>query len=188
MMRLVGKDFSAAVSSIPDDSQLADQTAIVVNSACLLNDIALIYSLDNAGRPVPARTLSLSSSCKSATLARPDATTLVVRPQGGFLPPRGFCEEEEALPAISMAYFLRDLDLLVRSDRNPMKLGETVELTAATIEVTALTEDNRPAEVTFRFRTPLEDPSLRWFQLDERRYVPFTLPAVGETVKVRRAF
>jgi hypothetical protein len=66
-----------------------------------------------------------------------------------------------------------------------MQLGETLELPAATVEVTGMTDDNRPAEATFRFRVPLEDKSLRWVRLTGRGYRRFVLPEIGETVEVR---
>jgi len=65
-----------------------------------------------------------------------------------------------------------------------MRLGEKVELAAATIEITALTPDGRPAEATFRFRVPLEDPSLRWFQCTRGDFEPFAPPAIGQTVRL----
>lgn len=188
LLRLVRNGFNDVVSTIPADPELEDQTAIFVNSACLLTDIALLYTLDYADRPVPGRVLSLSSSCKSVTVTRRDAGTIVVRPSGGYLPPPGFSPDDDRLPAVSPVYSLQYLDLLVRRADRPMALGETIELTVVTLEVTDLTEDNRPAEITFRFRVPLEDPSLRWFQLTRDGYVPFTPPAIGETVEVPRAF
>ncbi len=65
-----------------------------------------------------------------------------------------------------------------------MRLHETIDLTAVTIEITELTDDGRPAEATFRFRVPLEDPSLRWLFVKDFRYVPFIVPCIGETVEV----
>lgn len=49
-------------------------------------------------------------------------------------------------------------------------------------EVTAITDDGRPAEAVFHFAAALEDPSLRWLQWENGVYVPFVLPAVGETL------
>ena len=61
---------------------------------------------------------------------------------------------------------------------------ETIDLTAVTIEITELTDDGRPAEATFRFRVPLEDPSFRWLFVKDFRYVPFVVPGIGETLEV----
>ena len=63
-----------------------------------------------------------------------------------------------------------------------MRVGQRIELDGAVVEVTAVTADGRPAEATFTFPTPLEDPSLRWLQWDDGVYASFELPAVGESV------
>jgi hypothetical protein len=82
-------------------------------------------------------------------------------------------------------YLAWAVDQLFRSEQHPMSVGQRVELTGMTAEVTALTNDGRPAEATFTFGVPLEDPSLRWMQWHEGRFVPFPLPAIGETVELR---
>jgi hypothetical protein len=71
-----------------------------------------------------------------------------------------------------------------------MTPGQQVELTGMRAEVIALTADERPLEARMQFTVPLEDASLKWLQWDWERnaYVPFTLPAVGETVRVAGPF
>ena len=73
---------------------------------------------------------------------------------------------------------------VVRSEARTMRLDETIDLSAVTIEITELTDDGRPAEATLRFRVPLEDPSFRWLFVKDFRYVPFIVPGIGETVEV----
>jgi hypothetical protein len=183
-MPRLGEYFDHLADTLPHDASIENQTFVYVNSATLLADIAVLYSLDYRDHPLPARTLSLNAGCAAATIARLDDRTIAVRPFGGYLAPRGTPGDAACpLEAVSPAYFLRHMDLLVRGPERPMRRGETIDLSAVAIEVTELTEDGRPAEVTFRFRTPLEDPSLRWFRLTLGGYVPFQPPAVGETVR-----
>jgi hypothetical protein len=78
------------------------------------------------------------------------------------------------------------LDGLFRSQEHPFSAGDTVELTGMTVEVTKLTRDGRPAEAAFTFSVPLEDASLRWLQYRDGRFVPFSPPAVGDTVVLKR--
>ena len=66
---------------------------------------------------------------------------------------------------------------------DPLELGDRIELTDLTIEITAVA-DGRPAEVSFSFARPLEDPSLHWLQWKDGIYVPFDVPAIGETVEL----
>ncbi len=112
------------------------------------------------GLPVPAHTRVLSSHFPSPVVVyRPDPRTLVVRPPRGFL--------------------ATSADRVARSSDHPMSLGEQVELTGMTAEVTAFTDDGRLAEVSFRFAVPLEDRSLRWLTWTNGDFVPFVPPAVG---------
>ena len=73
-----------------------------------------------------------------------------------------------------------------RVDRNLLELNETIQLTAATVEITKLTPDSQPAEVRFRFPASLEGPSLCWLQVPRQGCRPLHPPTVGETVKVDR--
>ena len=65
---------------------------------------------------------------------------------------------------------------------NPIEASPRV--TSVRIEMTELMPDGRPAEATFRFRVPLEDSSLRWFQITDKGYEAFEPPAIGQTVEV----
>lgn len=68
-----------------------------------------------------------------------------------------------------------------------MAVGRPVPLSRMTIQVTAVTQDGRPAEATFRFAVPLEDPSLRWVVWQNGGFVPFNPPRVGQKVVVSGA-
>jgi hypothetical protein len=92
---------------------------------------------------------------------RPDERTLAVRPAYG--------------------YYAWVLDKLFRTEKHPFCVGDRVELTGMTAEITELTGDGRPAEAAFTFAVPLEDASLQWLQYEDGRFVPFSPPAVGET-------
>ena len=111
------------------------------------------------GLPVPAHTRVLTSHYPSPVVVdRPDRQTLVVRPPGG--------------------YFATPADRVARSLDHAMSLGEQTELTGMTAIVTALTDDGRPAEVSFRFGVPLEDRSLCWLTWTNGDFVPFIPPPV----------
>jgi hypothetical protein len=88
---------------------------------------------------------------------------------------------------LNFAYMHQHLDRLYRDDSHPLVLGQRIELTGVTVEVTAFTEDGRPAEATFQFALPLEDPSLCWVRCERGVYVPFAPPGIGETVRLEPA-
>jgi hypothetical protein len=93
---------------------------------------------------------------------RPDARTLVVQPEYG--------------------YYAWILDALFRNSQHPFSVGDRVELTGMTVEIKELTGDGRPAKAAFTFAVPLEDPSLRWLQYKDGDFIPFTPPAIGQSV------
>ncbi len=169
--------------TLPNDDGIEDQTFVFVNSFACVADSAWVQRRIYLKEPRPARSLNLSPSCSGAAITRIDDRTLVVRPAGGYLQSDG-SSGSIGEPALSVRYLVRHLDRLVRSPQRPLKLGERVELTVVTIEITAMTEDNRPAEATFRFNAPLEDSSFRWLSVSWEGYAPFALPAVGETYNI----
>ena len=63
-----------------------------------------------------------------------------------------------------------------------MKIGQEVALSGLTVKVLSLTDDARPKRVSFRFDSPLEDPSLNFVAWRLYEYVPFTPPQIGETL------
>jgi len=145
------------------DEAVEEQDLIVVNPPLVFYGLYSPLIWETEGQPLPRRMRLLTSSLfEPVRVHRTDAYTLVVRPSYGY-----------------MAHLL---DGLFRNEQHPMALGEHVELTGMTVEVTALTDDGRAAEAAFRFDVPLEDASLRWLQYEDGDFVPFSPPAVGETL------
>jgi hypothetical protein len=147
--------------SQPMDPSIAAEDLVFVNppEAFFLMETPLIWAAE--GHPMPRHMRILCSSyLRPVEVYRPDARTLVVRPDAGFL--SGL------------------VDPLFRSPDRPLSLGQRIELTGMTVEITALMPDRHPAEAAFRFSVPLEDASLRWLQWRDGRYVPFVPPAIGQ--------
>lgn len=176
-----------SVRSLPSDESLANQDIIIVQapSAFLSALGPVILAMD--GRPVPRRLLALGSSIYPIELERSGLSTLVLRPEGGFLPPPGGPHPGEAdgHPVFHPLYVLTQFDHLYRDVGRPFSKDERIELAGVTAHVTRLTQDDRPAEVTFEFDHPLEDPRYRWVFWRDGAYVPFELPAIGETRLLR---
>jgi hypothetical protein len=105
-----------------------------------------------------------SSQFGPVEVHRIDDRTITVRPRGGYL--------------------VTVIDRLFRDDQDPFSVGEKIELTGMTVEVTELTGNGRPAEAAFTFSVDLEDTSLRWLQYKKGKYVPFSPPAVGQSVEL----
>ncbi len=151
--------------NVPMGAEVERQSVVVVTAPIPFAVAYLPVRRALDGLPVPAHTRVLAPSYPAPVVVhRPDERTLVIRPKNGYL----------TLSA----------DQLCRGLHHPMSVGERVELTGMTVVVTELTEDGRPAEASFQFAVPLEDPSLRFLHWKDDAFVPFTPPCVGETMKL----
>jgi hypothetical protein len=182
--KLAGHESSLLTRTYPSDPQSPHQTLVIVNSRSWGVEVFLAHVCDMEQRPLPQRSLCLTTAYGAASITRADDCTLVVRVHGGYLPPQGHWPERPHPPILSPVYTTRLLDQLVRSERRPLRLGQVIDLTGVSIRISELMPDGRPAEVTFRFRVPLEDPSLSWFQVTEKGYEAFEPPTIGQAVEV----
>jgi hypothetical protein len=150
---------------LPFDDALEHQDLVVVNAPSAMHANYCLILRDFAGQPGPRAMRVLGPGFRSTKVSRVDEHTLEVAPEGGYL-----------------GLFL---DRLFRSDQHPLRAGEEIILPRMRCRVMSLTEDGRPAVVSFRFDCVLEDPSLRWIQWTGGTFVPFTPPAVGEQIELR---
>ena len=114
--------------------------------------------------------------------------TVLVRPHGGFFAPLGNPRggREMAQLLFHQQRAVLTLDRLYH-DNTPMEAGRQIQSVGATVKITAITDDGRPAEAAFRFVMDLENPCFRWMRWEDGAYVPFVLPAVGQTVTLPAA-
>ena len=139
---------------------------------------ALVYGW----RPWPIQVLS--SSIYDTEITRTDASTLVIRPRGGFLRRPGMPHPagiESEVSGPDPRRFFPLLDHLFRNvERDGFQVGDRVELDGKSIEIVEASE-GRPLAVAVDFSEPLE--SSRWLFLVWRqgRYERFRMPEVGGT-------
>jgi hypothetical protein len=145
------------------DESVKSQDLVVVNPPITFLFLQSPLVWEGNSQPIPRHLRILTSSLfQPVKIYRPDAKTLIVRPEYG--------------------YYTFVLDALFRNKQHPFSVGDRVELTGMTVEITELTGDGRTAEAAFIFSVPLEDPSLRWLQYKDGAFVPFTPPAIGRRV------
>ncbi len=147
------------------DAPIENQDVILVNPPSIMHTAYFPIQQEARGQPVPRRMRVLASGLQNVAVHRRDERTLIIRPEKGFL---------------SWVF-----ELLFRGEERALALGERIEMTGLTIEITELTADQRPAEVAFRFAVPLEDASLCWLCWQDGVFRPFVPPAVGETIELR---
>jgi hypothetical protein len=177
-----------AAGSLPTDTVARVQTVLLVNTPSFASFVYGSLTRLGRGDPYLSRTLVLGSAPRPIEIHRPDERTLLVRPQGGYLAPLGDSRSGQGAGHLLFDWrrTLVSSDRLYR-DNSPMAVGQRVKLLGVTVEITAITDDGRPAEAAFHFALKLESPIFRWLQWKGGEYVPFALPAVGETVTLPAA-
>ncbi|MBN1656453.1 MAG: hypothetical protein JXA30_21970 [Deltaproteobacteria bacterium] len=146
--------------SVPVDKSISDKLVIYLNPAGVPLASYIPVTRAALGVPRPKAQYWLATSTTQVRIDRRDARTLKVRPRDGFL--------------------LNPADKLLRSPQRPLALGERIDLADIDIRVSAITSDQRPAEITVRFSTVLEDPSILWLCWNRVRYIGCNPPAIGE--------
>ncbi len=152
-------------SSAPSDAAIRNQTLLIVSMPADLLSATLPIMRAVANEPVPGHCRQLSAGVRHLGVTRVDERTLRLQMDDNFMT-RPWCQ------------------VFRNPATHPMKKGDTVRLTGLMVEVTGVTNDGRPKEVLFHFDVPLEDPSLRWVVFKDLAYVPFTPPAIGETISI----
>ena len=155
-----------AIRSLPHDPGLSGQTAIFVTAPSFFSISYLPLIRAREGLPVPQRMRWLAPALAEVELSRPDESTLLVRPAGGYL--TGF-------------------DTVFRNPALGLVVGQQIVLSDVVVSITRLTTDGRPAEVAFRFAAPLESATHRWFVWHDNAFVPFVPPPIGATIRLQAA-
>ena len=158
-MEGVFRDSSASLDMIEG---LESKHVVVLNTVSDLNLVGIPVLRSSMGAPMPDLTTVLYAGVADVYVERLDDRTLVLRPEGGFMP----------RPWGQIFVDPRDLELAP---------GDRVELDGLTIEILEVLPDHRPSAVKFMFDVPLESPHLAIVQWERGRYVPAELPEPGGT-------
>ena len=149
-------------SSMPRDEAIRSRTLVILSSSAELTTLPPWMQRQVQAAPRP-RSLRLLANCFGPIdVSRPDAQTLRIRPERGFLD--------------------NELLRMVRGLSRPFHAGDEVALSDMRVRVREVTQDGRPAEADFRFGVPLEDVSLVWMRLHAGgSLAPWRPPVVGES-------
>jgi hypothetical protein len=161
-MNDVNRMLGRANQTISSNASVTARSVVLVNPP--LDPFAGYFHMYRAvtGEHRPRHLRWLTTGVTDVRIERLDERTLRIRPGAGFLSSTS--------------------QMMLRSPKRPMRLGERIALSGMTIEVSDLAPDGRPLEIVVQFAQHLEDPSLEWLKWDEHGYVPFPIPKVGETV------
>ncbi len=161
---LFGETMAAGSRQAPDDAQLAEQVLVFVNGFDTNTCFSLPFIREHDGGVVPRRTVLLAPALEPNEVQRPDARSLRIKPDGGFL----------ANPA----------DRFARSTDAPFVAGQRLSLPDYEVLVEELNPRGLPASVLFRFREPLDGGQYRWVYWRQGRVEPFPMPQVGGSVRL----
>ena len=151
-----------ADDSLDSSPAIRDKTVVLLNPPGDAYGALITMRRAAMGKPRPAYLRWLATGSSAITLSREDARSLRVRPADGFL----------SLPS----------EIMQRIPEGAFEVGDHVRLTDLDIEITALTDDERPAEIIARFGSDLEDEKRIFLQWTPGGFAPFELPAVGASV------
>ena len=164
---LLQKPLTLAAQTIAPqkDECLSGQTIVVsIPYEQILFYLPFIRAAD--GEKPCLNTFLLSAGLQPVEVQRVNERTLVVRVRSGMLK--------------------RAWEQFFRDSTAPLEKGYTLQLPGFSATVTALTDDGLPAEMRYVFNKPLEDRSLKWVTWSDDGFIPFVLPAAGETIKVKQ--
>jgi hypothetical protein len=148
--------------TLPTGGQLKEQTVVLLNPP--LDPFAAYLPIyrEAEHQPRPRQQLWLASGTDDIYVQSLDAHTLLVRPDGGFLS--------------------SSMQRMLRGATPRFHAGQRVTLDGASVLVTEVTGDGRPAQIAVRFERTLADPSLIWMRWRHDGYEPFRLPPIGQGV------
>ncbi len=141
---------------------LTGKHVFVLAAPDLVTGIYGYATMDLVGRPVPDSWHSLVMDTRRHLVRRLDARTIELSAVG---------------PALHLDY----QEALFRAPRDALQPGDRIDVGIFSAKVLRATDDEGPQAVLFRFRVPLEDPSLLFLDATPRGLEPFALPPVGET-------
>jgi hypothetical protein len=149
-------------ASIPRDESVRGKVLVIPTSAAEMTAFPPWMQRQVSGVPRPRRMRVLATCFSDVRVSRPDARTLRLRPEEGFLD--------------------NGLLRMVRGPSRPFHAGDEVVLSDMRVRVREVTPDGRPAAADFTFAVRLEDPSLLWMRLYAGGTLkPWTPLAVGES-------
>ncbi len=160
---LFGEIFRGGADSVPDDPAVEEQLVVYVTGHEFPTAYTpLVRTVE--GSPVPDRVALLSPFNGHHVVIREDADTLRMEMPGGWL-------------AIVVNQLERRADL-------GFSVGEVFDMPDFDAEILAINDARDATAVAFHFERPLEDPSYRWLAWSAHRAVPWTPPAIGESVEL----
>ena len=153
-----------SLDQVGDQEALAGETLFVVIAPQFTYTSYAVLGRQSLGLPAPDRVIALAHGVGATTVTRVDDHTLSIASEDGFV--------------------TSPLDGLLRDPERPFAPGLDVELSDLSIEVERVTDNGYPAELRCTFSGEMNEPGRLFVTWSEQGFVPFALPAVGETATI----
>jgi hypothetical protein len=171
---------------------IENKDLLIINSPSPGQSLYLLPIREMREQPTPEHLRILAPGHTPLDVTRLDSRTLSIKPESGFLVPTQIDLENDLkpFPIAHIAYTYRYGDAFFRENNLKLSLESRIDLPGVAVEVESLTQDGRPWEARMIFDRPLEDSTLQWLRWDweTQTYVPFTLPDVGEVMRLPGPF
>lgn len=185
LMPGAGKILAGLADQLPNDPGLNSKQVVILSLPTPMMASYLSIGRYLEGKYYPARIRVLAVSNDGLEIERVDDRTIRLRPARGFFPPPNDPARRNVvyrIPLLDFALGMEKFNRLTRDVDHPLKQGDRFELSGMTIEVTAMTADERPAEITVTLNCALENESVLWYRWTGSGLEPWSPPAIGTTV------
>ncbi len=163
-LKVLGAAYLEAGRSLNRVGDLTGRTLVVVHAADFFWAAPVPAARLAEGLSVPDRLRILATGISAVTISREDERTIVIRSEGG-------------IGAVGF-------DKLLRHPSHPLKVGDTIAVSDMSVQVLALSSEGRPQQIRVVANRPLQQPPYLWVHWARDGYRPFTLPAVGASLKL----
>lgn len=151
----------AVIDAVPTDAAFS-QDQLVIVSGFEVTTVYIPVALEIEGRPRPTAMLVIGPAASGFSVSRPDTHTLMVESPNGM--------------------FRHAVERLFRVE--PFVVGEQVDNAVGTVRVESVDATGHPTRVSVRFKQDIDSPQYRWLAPDSGVLVPWTPPAIGQTLQV----
>ncbi len=151
-----------------------DQDLVIVNAPNPVSCLYDPYKIACDGEPLPRGIRMLAPGYGAVRVVRTGPCRLIVRAVSDSLLD---CQHGKRMDFVFFYRYLSD----VRGAGHPLLAGRHIAVPRMDVEILAVDERGFPMEMACEFDVPLEDASLKWLFWDweEERYKPFTVPPIG---------
>ena len=161
-VKMLGEAFDRIHASIPSDPEVVNDTVILVSTTGDLTYAIPPAMRSSLNQPMPRNIWPLYSGVHDLIVTRTSDRELTLVVKEGWL-------------HRPWALLFRD------AEDNRIPRGYQVTLSDMVVTVDQVNELGLPTQVRFTFDRPLDDPRLRWLTWGGGFFVPFEVPAVGDT-------